>query len=84
MPEHLLDGVTLDYYYQNGTGVNLKFDDGKMTFEWIAGPKKGNTGTDISYRSKKIGDDMYVINFQQQKAHNFITLIGGIIERVKR
>jgi hypothetical protein len=34
--EHLLDGTSMNYYYQNGSGVHVEFLDGQLRFNWIA------------------------------------------------
>lgn len=81
-PEHLLDGTSMEYFYQNGSGISIKFYDGQLQFEWIAGPAKGNKGKDIPYRSRKIGDEMYIVNFHQKQKHNFITLIFNFKQNV--
>jgi len=81
-PEHLLDGTSMDYYYQNGSGISVKFYDGKMQFKWITGPAKGNMGKDLPYRSRKIGDEMYIVNFQQTQKNNFITLVFNFKQNV--
>ena len=80
--EHLLDGTSLEYYYQNGTGLSLEFYDGKLQYEWIVGPAKGNKGKDIPYRSRKIGDEMYIVNFLQKEKTNFITIVLNFKQNV--
>jgi len=81
-PEHLLDGTTLEYYYQNGSGISIDFYDGKLRYEWIAGPPKGNMGKDIPYRSRKIGDEMYIVNFHEKHKPDFVTLIFNLKQNV--
>ena len=39
-PMHLLDGTSVEYYYQNGGGIQLELYDGMLRYEWIAGPRK--------------------------------------------
>ena len=81
-PEHLLDGTTMEYYYQNGSGISIDFYDGKLRYEWIAGPPKGNMGKDIPYRSRKIGDEMYIVNFHEKHLPDFVTLIFNLKQNV--
>lgn len=81
-PEHLLDGVNMDYFYQNGAGIHIEFYDGKIRFEWIAGPAKGVSRGDIPYRSRKIGDEMYLVNFHEKEVFDFITLIFNLKQNV--
>ena len=69
-------------FYQNGSGINIEFYDGKIQFEWIAGPAKGNKGKDIPYMSRKIGDELYIVNFHQKQKHNFVTLVFNFKQNV--
>ena len=81
-PEHLLDGTTLEYYYQNGSGISIAFYDGKLRYEWIVGPPKGNKGKDIPYQSRKIGDEMYMVNFHEKHKPDFVTLVFNLKQNV--
>ena len=73
--EHLLDGTSMHYYYQNGTGIHLEIYDGMLKYEWITGPRKGKGNKDLPYRSRKIGDNVYVINWLEESHPDFMTLI---------
>ncbi len=81
-PEHLLDGISFNYFYQNGSGLSVDFQDGKFNYEWIVGPRKGNKGNDISYKSRKIGDEMYIVNFHEKHKPDFVTLIFNFEQNV--
>lgn len=72
--EHLLDGTSMDYYYQNGTAVHLEIFDGQLKYKWLAGPNKDAEGQE-KYRSRKIGDKMYLVNFMNEASSTFVTLI---------
>lgn len=74
-PEHYLDGYTLNYQYQNGNAIHLEFYDGKAKYEWISGPGKGNGNKDIPYRSRKIGTDMYIVNWHETELKDYLNLI---------
>jgi hypothetical protein len=60
--EHLLDGTSLDLYYETGSHVHVESNDGQIISQG-------------RYRSKKIGDKMYVVNFLKTPEHSFVTLI---------
>ena len=79
--EHLLDGTSMNYYYQNGSAVHVEFLDGQFKFKWIAGPNKDAEGSE-EYRSRKIGDKMYVINFMVKANKTFVTLIFNFNQNV--
>ena len=81
-PEHLLDGMSFNYYYQSGAGLSVYFEDGKFNYEWIVGPRKGNKGNDIPYKSRKIGDEMYIVNFHEKHKPDFVTLIFNFEQNV--
>jgi hypothetical protein len=72
--EHLLDGTTLDIYYESGSQVHVEFKEGQIISKWIAGPGQNATGQ-ASYRSIKIADKMYVVNFLKTPSHSFVTSI---------
>ncbi len=74
-PMHLLDGTSVEYYYQNGSGIQLELYDGMLRYEWIAGPRKGNGNKDLPYRSRKIGDRFYVISWLEPSHPDYTTLI---------
>ncbi len=73
--QHLLDGTSAKYYYQNGSGIHIEFYDGKLKYEWITGPRTGNGNKDLAYNPRKIGDKMYVINWLEESHPDFVTLI---------
>ena len=73
--EHLLDGTSMNYYYQNGTAIHMELYDGKLKYEWIVGPRKGKGNKDLPYRSRKIGEKMYIISWLEISHPDYITLI---------
>ena len=79
--KHLLDGTSLDVYWETGTRVHVEFNDGQIISKWISGPGQDATGQE-SYRSKKIGDKMYVVNFLKTPDHSFVTLIFNFNQNV--
>ena len=79
--EYLLDGTSFDNYYESGSQEHVEFKDGQIISKWIAGPGQNATGQE-SYRSKKIGDKMYVVNFLKTPDHSFVTLIFNLNQNV--
>ena len=79
--EHLLDGTSMDYYYQNGTGVHVQFANGQFNWKWIVGPDKDSTGSE-KYLSRKIGDKTYMINFKVTANSNFVTIVFNFNQNV--
>ena len=73
--EHLLNGTSMEYYYQNGSGIHLELYDDMLRYKWIAGPRKGKGNKDLPYSSRKIGHKQYVINWLETSHPDFMTLI---------
>ncbi len=79
--EHLLDGTSMNYYYQNGSGVHVEFANGLFNWKWIAGPDKDSTGHE-KYLSRKIGDKTYMINFKNSATSDFVTIVFNFNQNV--
>ncbi|MBN3518565.1 hypothetical protein JYB62_01005 [Algoriphagus lutimaris] len=79
--EHLLDGTSMKYFYQNGSAVHAELEDGQFKFEWIDGPSKGASGT-CDYRSRKIGDKLYIVNFKFEPSEAFVTIVFNFNQNV--
>ncbi|MEP3889499.1 MAG: hypothetical protein ABJN69_03470 [Hellea sp.] len=74
--DHLLDGMTINWSYNSSSsGMLVSFENGLAQYEWITGPRKGRSDQDIPYKSRKIGADIYLINWVQPEKPDFITLI---------
>ncbi|WP_339709354.1 MoaF C-terminal domain-containing protein [uncultured Kriegella sp.] len=74
-PEHFLDGYTLNFQYQNATAIHMEFNDGLAKYEWVAGPAKGNGNQDIPYRSLKIGENLYLVNWHETGIKDYLTIV---------
>ena len=79
---HLLDGTSFEYFYEDGSGLEIAFYDGMVRYEWIVGPRKGNSAMDILYQSRQIGDDLYLVNWQEQDKPDFVSLIINLRDEV--
>ncbi|MCL7764697.1 hypothetical protein MPF19_14830 [Polaribacter sp. Z014] len=73
--EHLLDGYSFNFQYQNGAGLHMEFKDGKAKYQWVDGPNKGNGNEDIPYRSTKLGNDMYLVNWHEIGLKDYLTIV---------
>lgn len=74
-PEHFLDGYSLNFQYQNATAIHMEFKNGKANYEWVAGPAKGNGNSEIPYRSRKIGDNLYLVNWHEVGKKDYLTIV---------
>ena len=75
IPEHYMDGYSLNYQYQDGKAIHMEFDNGKANYEWINGPRKGKGNTDIPYRSRKIGENLYIVNWHETGIKDYLTIV---------
>jgi hypothetical protein len=73
--EHLLDGTSFDYFYKAGGGLKIAFAEGKLQYEWISGPRKGNHAENIPYQSRRIGNEVYLVNWHQPDKPDFVSLV---------
>lgn len=73
--EHLLDGYSMNFQYQNGSAIHLEFYDGLVSYEWLNGPKKGHGNKDIPYLSKKIGHNQYLVNWHEIGLKDYLTFV---------
>tara|TARA_R110002033_G_C3824729_1_gene233389 strand:- start:96 stop:545 length:450 start_codon:yes stop_codon:yes gene_type:complete len=74
-PEHFLDGYSMNFQYQDGTAVHIEFYNGKAKYEWVSGPGKGKGNHDIPYRSRKIGNGLYLMNWHETDIKDYLTLV---------
>jgi hypothetical protein len=81
-PEHLLDGYSFNYQYQTGNAIHMEFYEGKGKYEWITGPRNGNGNKDIPYRCRRIGDDLYLMNWHETGLKDYLTLVFDFKNRV--
>ena len=79
--EHLLDGMNFQYFYDAGGGLKIAFAEGKLQYEWISGPRKGTHAENIPYQSRKIGDEVYLINWHQPDKPDFVSLVIDLKEK---
>ena len=70
----VLDGTLMVYTYPEMGTVRVSFDSGSVSFEWIAGPLKGEAGENFPYRARKAGDDQFFVNWHEPDARGFVTL----------
>ncbi|MDO6803104.1 hypothetical protein Q4595_11650 [Wenyingzhuangia sp. 1_MG-2023] len=73
--EHFLDGYSFNFQYQDGKAIHMQFDKGKANYEWILGPRKGRGNSNIPYRSRKIGEKLFLINWHETDKKDYLTLV---------
>ena len=73
--EHLLDGTSMNYFYQNGGGIHMELYNGMLKYEWIAGPRTGHKNQDLKYNSRKIGPRTYLVSWLEASHPDYTTLV---------
>ena len=70
----MLDGTTMRYTYKEMGAVRVSYDNGCISFEWVAGPLQGENGEGFTYRARKVGDGQYFVNWHEPDLPGFVTL----------
>jgi len=65
----------MNFQYQNGAAVHIEFYNGMASYEWITGPMKGRGNKDVPYRSKKIGNALYLVNWHETGLKDYLTFV---------
>ena len=70
-----LPNVGVQSTYEWAGTIESKFVDGTMEYAFVSGRRKGAGGTDLAYKSQKIGDQMYLLSWHDETSSNYITLV---------
>lgn len=73
--EHLLDGTSFTFQYQNAGAMDVSFANGEMTYKWIAGRNADEPVQTYAYKSRKLDSEMYLVNWHESEAKNFVTMV---------
>ena len=73
--EQPLDGLKLDYTYEGGGQILASFSQGRLEYRWLSGPFEGVEESGLSYRSRHVRDEIYLVNWHDKANSNFVTLI---------
>ncbi len=90
--KHLLDGSWVTYKYERSGEVHLEFFDGKVMWKWLDNSNPQEAARDakltdqeksggIAYRSQKIGEQLYVVNWYDKPSGTYVTLTLNFKER---
>ena len=77
MPESTddLDNTLIEYTYDELGTVRVIFKDGRVGFEWLAGPFQGEKGGDFEYRAMKLADQQFFVNWHEPDLPGFVTIV---------
>ena len=70
----LLDGIELQYKYEDGGEVVLSFYDGHVRFEFLSGPLAGTKFSDLAYLSRALDEQVYLIRWHNKEVGSYVTL----------
>lgn len=75
------ESVELDYTYSGGGSITAAFEKGLARYRWLSGPFEGVEERDLSYQSKRIGEDAFVVNWHDKANFNFVTLFIDLVAK---
>lgn len=73
--EHLLDGTSFTFQYQNAGAMDVSFSNGQLTYKWIAGRNADEPEQSYSYKSRKLDSDLYLVNWHEHDKQNYVTMV---------
>jgi hypothetical protein len=73
--QHALSNTEIEYTYPELGTVVLRIGDGELGYAWTAGPAAGNQASNLAYQSRKIGDELYLINWHDPENEDFVVLV---------
>ena len=70
-----LSNIEIEYTYPELGTVVLRIGDGELGYAWTAGPSAGNQASNRAYLSRKIGDELYLVNWHDPENVDFVVLV---------
>ena len=80
--EHLLDGNNFTVQYQNATAIDFSFENGEITYKWIAGRNAEEPAKTLSYTSKKVASETYFVSWHERDAQTYVTMVYNFAANV--
>ena len=65
----------MQYTYQEMGTVRTNYTDGRIGFEWIAGPLSGESGGGFAYRARQVGNQQFFVSWHEPEMPGFVTLL---------
>lgn len=73
--EHLLDGTSFTFQYQNAGAMDVSFAKGALTYKWIAGRNTDEPQQTYPYKSRKLDTDVFLVNWHEPSKQNYVTMV---------
>jgi hypothetical protein len=70
-----LSNIEIEYTYPELGTVVLRIGDGELGYAWTSGPSAGNEASNRAYRSRKIGNELYLVNWHDPEKEDFVVLV---------
>ena len=70
-----LDGLDLDYTYDGGGQIIVSFSERRLGYRWLSGPFEGVEESGLSYSSRHVRDEVFLVNWHDTDNSNFVTLV---------
>lgn len=70
----LLDGVELQYTYEDGGEVVLAFREGLVSFEFLNGPMEGTRHDNLPYLSRELDEQVFFVRWHNKEVDSYVTL----------
>jgi len=80
--EHLLDGNNFTVQYQNASAIDISFENGEITYKWIAGRNAAEPAKTLSYTSKKVAPETYFVSWHERDTQTYVTMVYNFAANV--
>ncbi len=70
-----IPNVEIHSAYENGNVIVYTFRDGKLGYEFTAGPIKGAFNSNLEFESRRIADDIYLVSWHDTNNAFYMTLV---------
>ena len=70
----ILDGITMQYTYEEMGTVRVSYSSGCIGFAWLEGPIAGESGDGFAYRARKVGNDQFFVSWHEPEMPGFVAL----------
>lgn len=67
-----LDGLELDYTYDGGGQIIVSFSERRLGYRWLSGPFEGVEESGLSYNSRHLRDEIFLVNWHDTDNSNFV------------
>jgi hypothetical protein len=70
-----LPNLEIEYTYEELGTVVLRLGDGVLGYVWKTGAGAGNQASNMPYQSRKIGEQLYLVNWHDVEKEDYVVLV---------